>query len=61
MRRNQERAGTKVVVEPFDIQAPKEFNEINNTRKVHYPMMLTKYNCEKVSPWNLHDFRKAMM
>lgn len=56
-----DRGGNKVIVEPFDIQPPKEFKEINNTRKVHYPMMLQKYNCEKVMPWNLDDFRYAML
>ena len=30
----------KIVNEPFDIVYPKEFQEVNNTRKVHYPMML---------------------
>ena len=34
---------------------------MNNTRKVHYPMMLEKYNQKKISPWNLHDFREAML
>lgn len=50
----------KVIVEPFEIQQPKEFKEMNNTRKVDYPMMLQKYNIRRVSAWNLHDFREAM-
>ena len=57
----KERAGTRVIVEPFDIQLPKEFKESNNTRKVHYPMMLKKYNHEKIQAWDLHDFRRAML
>lgn len=57
----KERAGTKVIVEPFDIQLPKEFKECNNTRKVDYPMMLKKFNHEKIEAYDFHDFRRAMI
>jgi len=50
----------KVVNEPFEIEKPNKFKVLNNTRKVHYPMMLQKYHVDKVDDWNIDDFRRAM-
>ena len=55
------RGFNKVIVEPFEIEPCKQFVEMNNTRKVDYPMMLQKYNIQNVQAWELHDFRKAML
>ena len=37
------KGASKVIFEHFDIPEIEEFRPLNNTRKVHYPMMLEKY------------------
>ena len=48
------------VVEPFDIQEVQELKPLNKTRKIEYPMMLRRYNVNKIQEWDIDDFRKAM-
>ena len=53
--------GQAVKNEPFDIPETDEFQPVNKTRKVQYPMVLKRYNVEKrIKEWDMDDFRKAM-
>jgi len=54
------KGASKVIVEPFDIPEIEEFRPLNNTRKVHYPMMLEKYQVLKYDERNYDDFRHAI-
>ena len=52
---------SKIIVEKFDMPEIEEFKPLNNTRKVHYPMMIKKYKIEKdVDEQHFDDFRMAM-
>jgi hypothetical protein len=54
------KGASKVHFEPFDIPEIEEFRPLNNTRKVHYPMMLEKYQVFKYDESNYDDFRHAI-
>ena len=38
----------KAVNEPFEITEVSSFKYLNNTRKIHYPMMLRKYQVDRI-------------
>ena len=46
--------------EPFEINEVSSFKYVNNTRKIHYPMMLRKYQVERIENEDMDDFRKAV-
>ena len=46
--------------EPFEINEVSSFKYVNNTRKIHYPMMLRKYQVECIENEDMDDFRKAV-
>lgn len=50
----------KVVNEPFEACEVSTFKPVNNTRKIHYPMMLRKYHIDRIENEDLDDFRKAV-
>ena len=50
----------KAVVEPFEITEVSTFKYVNNTRKIHYPMMVKKYQIERIDNMDMDDFRKAV-
>ena len=54
------RAAKGVVNEPFERFEVEEFKPVNKTRKIHYPMMLKKYQIERMEDANMDDFRHAM-
>ena len=51
---------SKVVPEPFEVHEVSTFKPVNNTRKIHYPMMLRKYHVERIENEDMDDFRKAV-
>ena len=44
----------------LEINEVSTFRYVNNTRKIHYPMMLRKYQIDKISNEDMDDFRKAV-
>ena len=52
--------GQKQVNEPFEPLEVDKFKPMNETRKVHYPLMLQKYKMSNIDDENVDDFRKAM-
>lgn len=57
--KREPKGAANVVIEPFDIPEVDEFRPLNNTRKVHYPMMLAKYQIKQQKEV-YDDFRMAM-
>lgn len=57
--KREPKGANRVIVEAFDIPEVEEFRPLNNTRKVHYPMMLEKYQVKKHREI-YDDFREAM-
>ena len=50
----------RAVNEPFEINEVSSFKHLNNTRKIHYPMMLRKYQVDRIDNEDMDDFRKAV-
>ena len=50
----------KNVPEPFEAMEINEFKFVNNTRKIHYPLMLKKYEMNRIDDSNVDDFRNAI-
>ena len=46
--------------EPFEPMPVNEFTWTNDTRKIHYPMMLKKYEIDKIDDRDMDDFRYAL-
>ena len=52
--------GQKQVMEQFEPMEVDKFKPLNETRKVHYPLMLQKYKMSNIEDESVDDFRKAM-
>ena len=50
----------KAANEPFEINEVDTFKYLNNTRKIHYPMMLRKYQVDRINNEDMDDFRQAV-
>ena len=47
-------------MEQFEPMEVDKFKPLNETRKVHYPLMLQKYKMSNIEDESVDDFRKAM-